>query len=365
MSLLDTLRSLFSQPARRFKYVHIPPERASSYRGTRGAALPEETYIRLWLSDSYIKEGNIFGTNVYPSAYSNVTLTSVEGAQKSIPNITGVNPEQLKTRGVFKAFTLTGLMPYRGETIKIESYLTIATGKDLFGETLKILEQLNDAAQGPATSALQAAGILKSGITTLLGAVDGQVRLGYAEEFTRQRLMPGYIAVIRLPEGGTPIEFEDERFSVVQDRLHYRYAQLSDARPSLFDSADYLLLQIEFQKEHDNWEAISTIKKPLDDACRAFLNDESQKGVELRKMTGIAILDSEFLTRADKRRVKAAAASYLDNDCTLLGGVRRGMEVPEAEGAKSLGVADEEAEPTRRSMQHGGGSDEFDEFLNL
>jgi hypothetical protein len=208
-------------------------------------------------------------------------------------------------------YRLTELMPFNGGVVEIETALLALRGADYLGTAIRILQQFSGLVSPPLGQAIALAENVASGTRDLLSATDGNVHLGFHQEFVAGGaggavLRPGYIAVI-LAEPG---QVNANELSVRDGQLLYQPAP--NAAVDHLSGYDYMLLRIEGRKERDDWR-LKTIQDPLDMATDALCEEppDEVKAAAYRTVALAATWRSPDLAKKDRRRVVQAIKAEL------------------------------------------------------
>lgn len=319
MSLLDKLKSIYSEDAQKRAYVWVP------YNHIENAGFPDEPlqsgkhYFRLWLAEMFLDKQVDWFRTWYPMAHS---LVSFQFGDQSvqIPHVAGASQlqnvsEENLDKMVSLNFPLTTLMPFNGGVVEIVAALLAMKGKDYIASVVKVMGDLSKLLVVPQLStALGLAMPIATGVLDLLGGGSGKMQLGMHQAFVGDAgdrntpmniLRPGYFAVI----DGNIQEYEASSFWIRQGRL-YRGSSLESSRP--FQEASHLLFHVEFRDKRDDWMSLKNIQDAYQEAIRQLGEEEPQKADLAIKRALVLIRTSPDLTRADRNRVAVAVREDFD-----------------------------------------------------
>jgi hypothetical protein len=148
------------------------------------------------------------------------------------------------------------LEPFNGGDVEIEAGLVAVKGEDDGKRLLKVLGDFRKVLAVPHLStALSYAGPLADGISELVGNANNRPVLRLHDTFNdANRLRPMHLVVVLAPEG----TLAKEKITVEGEQLRY------DGKP--LSGYDYLVFRIDAPAERDNWDSLSAIAEPYDDA---------------------------------------------------------------------------------------------------
>jgi hypothetical protein len=316
MSLLDKLKSIFTEDARKRAYVWIP------YDHIENADFPDEPlqsgkhYFRLWLSEMFLDKRVDWFREWYPMAH---TLVSFQFGDQNlqIPHVAGAGQlkdvtEENLNKMVSLNYQLTTLMPFNGGVVEIVAALLAMKGKDYIASVVKVMGDLSKLLVVPQLStALGVALPIASGVQDLLGGGSGKMQLGMHQAFVGDGgtganvLRPGYFAVI----DGNARDYTASAFWVREGRLH-RGSSLAASQP--FQDASHLLFHLELRDKRDDWMSLKNIQDAYQEAIRQLGEGEAEKAELAIKRAIVLIRISPDLTRADRNRVALAVREDYD-----------------------------------------------------
>ena len=188
--------------------------------------------------------------------------------------------------------TLTGLMPFRGGIVRINAALLAMQGTNSVKLLVDVLGEISTKLAVPQLSmALDFAKPLAQGVSALVGVTNGQMMLGLDSTLSGGDLQGGSYAIVF----ATPEEIRTADLSVTGKQLHLRGKPMS--------GRNYMLLRIERVDARDDFDSLSAIHEPYQQAIDLLTNGDlppAQKA--LKKAIGAALKSSD-LTDPDRRRV--------------------------------------------------------------
>lgn len=325
MSFLDWIRSGVQQQAVHLLREDIPRTRTDE-QVSDAPLKAGESYIRLWLSEMFLKHDQKWFRSQHPVAYSTVTLSVGSQPAVELANVAGplklpkLSEPQLG-KVVSLNFQLTPLLPFGGGTVQLAAGLLALAGDNKLLAFLGTMEQITGVVFGPQiSSALKIAEVVASGVDSLVQSAGGSIHLGMQDTFVSaggggNELRPGYIAVVLAPQG----QLDPAELWVKKGQLCHG-ANLAAATP--LDGFTYMLFRIEARTERDDWAQITSIAEPFDKAIQALGpgKDENQAKAYL----GTAIVtawQSSDLTSVDRRRVSKLLRDEFEAVRQSLGGL--------------------------------------------
>lgn len=299
MSLWDMFKSQFDKDNQQFTSFPIESGR------TRDKPAPVtiqagKTYFRLRLASVFLHKRVQGGKSWYPAVHSLVRF-DFAGQKVDVPNI--VDPtigSQKSGETILRDVSLTPAMPFSGGMISINVGLMAMEEENHVAGFIKVFGSFAEQLAVPQlSSAIKIAQPLASGLQELFGMGNGRLHLGLKQDFAAGQLTQGYVIIIRAAER-----------DLVKTRLWVRDLQLCEG-PSLddnkpFEEFDHLLLRVEVLTDRDDWDKLTFIDEPFQQALDALQggDDEAQKKADLFMQTALRrILKSPDLTQADRTRV--------------------------------------------------------------
>jgi hypothetical protein len=269
-------------------------------------------YFRLWLSEMFIrKEVKLFQT-WYPAVHSMVRFQFADLKDPvEIPNIadsTKVIKQDTPSGDVVAVdFPLTPLMPFSGGVVDLSAGLVGIKGANLLNSLIKVMSDFAGLLAVPQLSAaLSIAGPLANGVQELFSAGNGSLLLGLHRSWVgkgqtageRTELREGYFAVI----GATEQQVDTKKLWIVGDRLR-EGTSMKEGEHKAFTKYDHMLFKMDVLEQRDDWDKLTYIQQPFQQAIDALVDDEKEKADSYLRTAVVAALKSPDLTRADRRRV--------------------------------------------------------------
>jgi len=310
MSLLNTISGWIKKDRNEMLSFHFDDSHVvGTYKDTPAQA--GRHYFRISLVRMFLKKEVHLMKTWFPAAHSSV-LCKFGDTSREIPNIADTSKlfkEQQGGNVVATNFMLTPLLPFNGGEVTLVAGLFAMKGDDYLNKVITVMSDFAGLLQVPQLStAMHVATPLANGLETLFGANDGRMHLGYSnsfvgieegkshEEGTANYLREGYIAVVRVPAD----ELDRDKLWVVDDMLH-QGDSLTDNEP--YSEHDYILLRIELREERDDFDKLTAIKTPFDNALHALAEQDTEKANQQFRLCMVAAMGSAELTQADKIRV--------------------------------------------------------------
>ena len=352
MSLWDTLTGWIDKDREQFTYVRIDPSHVEAERPVVARSLEAGThYIRLRLANMYLKKETQWFSSWYPAVHSVVRFNFGDQTIE-VPNIadaTRVGMQQT-ARGdiIARNFMLTPTVPFNGGIVSLSAGLFALQGQNYLARFLKTLGNFAALLNIPQFSqALNLAQPLALGIQELFGPESAHLHLGLHDSFAEGELKAGYIAAVRTPRS----RLDANELWVVNDEL-CRGKSLAEARDASFEESDYMLFRVELFDKRDDWESLTSIQEPFQEAIKALHNPDSKKQAPQYMRTALLkAAQSPDLTSVDKRRVvERLIEKYRAMEIILSFSGAVGEEAPTLKqvmrGAMSAKTARDKGEPT-------------------
>lgn len=344
MNPFEKFKELIRKDADKRLLVHIPPQRA----GRDDDYVPLEAgrhYLRIWLSEMFLKHERVAATNWYPAVHSQVQL-QFGSQQVAIPTVADASRVGLNqnSRGdvIARNFLLTPLLPFNGGVVQVEAGLLGIQGENFLASFVQVLGEFSALLAVPQLSAaLNVAAPLANGVQRLFD--QGSLHLGLHSAFSAGE-QGGYYTAIRATEHDVDVS----QLHVVDGALRYG-VDAASSRP--FTGYDYMLLRLEVTEERDDWRQLDKIEEPYRQALEALSQFEEQKAQMLLVYAIVNALRAPELTTADRRRVTTELRKMFDQDREDIG-LGRLVEVEEspleraARNAMPAGDALKLGEPT-------------------
>lgn len=340
MSLWDTIRGAFDKDRQYFTYYRVPPQQVLDRRFEQRPVRAGLHYVRIWLSEMFLRKDVAYAQGIYPAVQSVVQM-SFGGAQPvEIPTIADLSRLGSQTAGpggdiIARNFPLTPTMPFVGGVVSLSAGMIALSGPNHIAAFIKALGGFASLLAVPQLStSLSLVAPLASGIQDLVGVGNGRLHLGLIETFTAETLQEGYIVVIR-----APVAQIDARTLWVERDIVW-YGESPGARTPL-STADHMLFRVEIFTERDDWDSLTAIAAPYQEALSALAAQDERRATEALRAAILAAFRAPELTQAHrrvvieelKRRYAGAAHQLLAGPVAFSGGDEEGP------GAASLGAA--------------------------
>jgi hypothetical protein len=267
MNLIQWLVNRWQSESVHNTYLWIPDGNVQTHSG--GALTPApvkagEQYYQIWLAEMFLRYRREWGSAWYPTVMASIQLKFGNKSQE-ITHVAGESTlkdfKMSDVSCVALNHPLTTVLPFNGGSIEMEAALLSMQGKSDVKSLIKVLGSFSKLLVVPQLSAaLAVAQPLADGVAELVGATDARPELrmhdawGGAEGVNPNILRAGYFAVISAKDGEIPAS---ELF-VRGDRL-YRNA-------GAMEGYDYMLFRVDVSGTRDDWDSITTISGPYEDA---------------------------------------------------------------------------------------------------
>ncbi|HEY1295288.1 MAG TPA: hypothetical protein VGJ60_19590 [Chloroflexota bacterium] len=315
MTLWDSLKHLRDRDADKLLYVRIAPERVDRARDGQTVQAGRH-YLRFRLVEMYLKKRVEWFQSWYPAVHSVVRFDF--GARRiEVPFIADATRLAVSRTGaediVARNFLLTPAVPFNGGTVDLDAGLMAMHGANYLGDFVKILGNFAGVLAVPQLSAvLTVAEPLAAGIQDLLSSVGDHLHLGLHESYAAQELIPGYFAVVRATEH----QVDPAQLWVRGDQLRYGRSE-GESEP--LQSCDHMLFRLETFEQRDDWESLTDIYAPFQDARRALRDFDEQRASFFLRTALVRALEAPELTAADRRRVIATLKEQFELEKTTFG----------------------------------------------
>ncbi|MDC7675146.1 hypothetical protein [Asticcacaulis machinosus] len=279
----------------------------------------ERHYVRLWLSELFLRQNNVWFTTRYPLVYSLVQTTYADKTQE-FSNVSGKNALEIPQSKINKTipfnYPLTPLIPFRGNTIGLDCGLVSMKADDLVKAFAGVLSDIaSKASSAPAGEMIKLTASVAEGIQNLLGAGAAVPKLYFHQSFTASGgaapLKSGYIFLSEKTAGSVP----PEKLWMTPDGLRFGDTQenLSTLPPQ-----DYMVLHVQCVEKRDDYTSFSYIKQPFDAALDAKYAGSEEQAKALLGQALKAVRTSLDFTNTDRARiVKALNDSYVEGALPL------------------------------------------------
>jgi hypothetical protein len=303
MSLLTKLTQLLKPAQQQYIDEPIPADRVNRPVGSTAAAA-EAHYFRFKVAQMFLKNKATVLQTWYPAVHS-VIQCSFGTNTIELPNVadtTRLMPQATKSGDIVaKNFLLAPLLPFKGGAVGLAAGLFAVQGQNQLKEFIGVMGGFAKLLAVPQiSSVLNVAGPLADGVQALVGG-DG-LHLGYHNSYVGaggdgNPLTPGYFAVIRATD-----QKLRQRLLVVNDEL-WEGDSLSDPQRKPFTQADFILLHLDIRDTRDDFNELTSIANPYDEAIKALGEKEFERADTKIRLALVNALTADELTKADRRRV--------------------------------------------------------------
>ena len=310
MGLFDWLGGRVDQVARQRARIVIPDAQnlTTTKKGTQAVA--EQHYVRIWLSEMFLKSNNVWFTSRFPLVYSLVGL-QYAGKNLELANVSGKNRFEIKQpdldRSILRDYPLTPLLPFRGGTIEIDCGLVSMQAGNLVQSFAGVVSDLAGKLNAPQVAAI--VGIAESvagGVQQLLGAGEAETMLYIHDTFDANDLRDQFILLSGKRQADVPPHTIWVTDAGVRQGVNF-------ANLTQLDPQDFIVLRIEVAEERDDWRSLTAISEPLEAATEAQFGGEDNKAKLLINQAKLATIKSPDLTRRDMQRVIAGIDKELQS----------------------------------------------------
>lgn len=308
MSLFDFLGKLVREDATHNTQIRVDPRHVTIPGRPAISPEAERHYVRIWLSEMFLRENSKWFTQRYPLTYSLVALDYANQASKEFSNVSGKNRLDIKQtnlgRSLLLNYPLTPLLPFRGGTIAIDCGLVSMEASNAITKFAGVVSEFAGKLGGAQVSAVaDLAGPIAASVQDLLGAGKAVSKLYYHNVFSAggggTPLTSGYILLSELQEG----KLEASKLWVTNDGIRTG-PNATELAP--LPAHDYLLLQVECTGERDDYRSFSYISEPFNDALEAKSDGDDSKAKILLTQAKSAVRKSPDFTDADRKRIRLA-----------------------------------------------------------
>ncbi len=270
------------------------------------AMTPNDSYLRVWLSELFLAKERAWGTDRIPAVQASVRL--LFGGPRPRTFATLAQPKVTAGHGVSEDYQLTELLPYRGQSVEVQAGLYEILGTNNLLTALAIVTDFASLVTPPVSAVLAVVDKVASGIEKVIEAnaadpvlaLYGTLAAPGAGPGVPQELKPGWLAVVRAAEDELPaaaLHLNDE------GRLCRDGKRLT--------GFDYLVLRIEGRRERDDWRT-SDLDLAVSSAVYARDLGRAEEYQRLRAEALSKIYLSADLTPPQRRQVAKAVQEELD-----------------------------------------------------
>jgi hypothetical protein len=337
MTLWDSLIQLVQREAQHLDQPVLLPDHNVPAPADLTSLAGGDGYFQVWVVQMFLKNDRAWFKSWYPVVQSLTQMrfgdlqNPLEIAQVAGPgHLRNVDLEHLD-RVVQMDLPLTPLLPFSGGTVQIEAGLVAMKSSDLLRRFLDVMGAFAKLLVVPQVSTvLNVADAVSSGVNQLLGIGDSQMVLGLNRTFEsaggggHNDLRPLYMVVFNAPTGTYP----PEKLWIKESKL---LCGPSLALAQEVTGVDYMVLRVETRRYRDDWDSLSSISGPFNEAIEALSKGSPQAEAEadaLIKTAAYGALTSPDLAARDRSQVaRAIWKRYEEYKISLFGG-QRSLEEP-------------------------------------
>lgn len=313
MSMAEWFARLLKRDAEHYICTTIPPQN-TDIPVERKPLRAEQSYVRLWLAEMFLKDDRVLFREFVPVVHTSVRLTFGDKPSQELPYIAGPQNIGLGTTlgvGVQLNHALTNQLPYRGGLIEVAAGLLAYKKKDFFQSFSEVLHDVTGILKvGQLSTVLAVADVAIDGIQNLIGATDKNVHLLYFQGFGGSaddggsELTSGYTAIIRATEK----QLTTANLYVAGDRLRYGGSSES-AKP--LEGYDYMLLKAEVSETRNDLINFNVFQDLLKNAIREGIRDRAAGEAIVRTAATVAWACPDLIM-ADRLRVATIIKDVFD-----------------------------------------------------
>ena len=305
--LFDWLGKMVREDAVHRTNIRISPDHVIGDDEPVLTAKAEEHYIRIWLTEMFLRDNGSWFTKRYPLTYSLISLNAA-GQSKEYANVSGKNKLEIKQtnlgQSVLVNYPMTPLLPFRGGTVEMDCGLVSMVASNIIQKFTGVVSDFaGKLGQAQISAGIDLAAAVAASVQDLLGAGDAVSKLYYHNAFAAgsggDPLTSGYILLSERPEG----EIDAGTLWITPSGVRQGYdpASLSALRPQ-----DYMLIRIEVRADRADYRSFDYIKQPFDAALDAKDEGDDAKGRVLLAQARGAVNRSPDFTATDRKRIRAA-----------------------------------------------------------
>lgn len=315
MGLFNWLGSQINRNAQQSARIQIADERNLTGKQIGMRATAEQHYIRLWISELFLRHDQTWFTSRFPLAYSVVGL-DYGGQTAEIANVSGKNKFNIQQpdlgRSILRDYPLTPLLPFRGGTIELDCGLVSMQANNVLEKFAGVVSDIAAKMNQPfASEMVGIAGSIAAGVQGLLGAGNTSTVLYVHQAFQADTLESGYTYLSSKKQA----EVKANEIWITPEGVR---TGTSEASLRELDPQDYLVIKLEVRDSRDDFLSMKIIEEPLNAAIEADQLGESDKAKLLLAQAKRAALNSNDLTRLDKVRIMKG----IDAEFAAPGGLR-------------------------------------------
>jgi hypothetical protein len=303
MTLWNTLTNFLKPAQQQYIDQPIPADRVDRPVGTT-AASAEAHYFRFKVAQMFLRDKAKLLQTWYP-AVNSVIQCSFGTNTIELPNVADTTRLLAQTTAsgdiIARNFLLAPLLPFKGGAVGLAAGLFAVKGENQMKDFIGVMSGFAKLLAVPQiSSALNVAGPLADGVQALVGG--GGLHLGYHNSYVGtggngNLLAPGYFAVVRSTD-----QKLRPRLLVVNDEL-WEGTSLTDPQRRPYTAEDFILLHLEVRETRDDFNELTSIANPYDDAIKALGDRELERADSKIRLALTNALTADELTKADRRRV--------------------------------------------------------------
>lgn len=317
MSWLDTIKGWFDKDStklivKRLDSTHVDRQLSDAHTEVG------KHYFRLRLTEMFLRKEVQAGSTWYPAVHSHVRC-QFGNQVVDIPNVadaTRVGMQQnAQGHVIARNFMLTPTLPFNGDVVILDAGLLSLQGANHLNKFIGVLSNFANLLAVPQFSlVLNIAQPLANGLQDLFSAGTSSMHLGFHDAYSAEELKPGYIAVIKAPHNTVDLN----ALWVVSDEL-CKGTGLDARQHAPFEDFDHMLFRIEVFENRDDWEKLTSIDGPRQEAIKALGDNDLDKARYHIQRARIQALLIPELTKADRRRVIDALNTEFEQNKESLG----------------------------------------------
>jgi hypothetical protein len=352
MGLLANIKKLLSGDARteaeKLTFGRIPASNVS-WEHDPTPREPGTAYYQLWLQEMWLRYSREWLSEFTPVVYTVVTLSFGDAQSVEIPASLGEFKFDGEIDNIDHAlklnYPMTPQLPFNGGVVEIDAALVALETEDGLDELINAVTDLSGVLAVPQLSAVvSVAAPVANTLNALLGQSAKRLALGLHQSFkhgSEEQLCAGYYVAL------SSADAIDVSQLSVSDEGRLCWTQSGEAVREF----DFMLFRLETSSERDDLDKLSNIfdsmEKARAAAAGAVTVPERMPEAKAWLTTAcLTALESDDLTRVDRRRVPLALRQQFDDDLLALGLVGDGAGVDEPVAAATINdlVAEQTAE---------------------
>jgi hypothetical protein len=332
MPAFSWFKDRFRREDEHYIYHAIPAAHVSYQDGSAADDHPlvaGQDYFRVWLVEMFLKNDRDWFSAWYPAVLSAVSF-QFGGNPQVVSNVISQSkqkdllPKDLGSSDLNKFLAMnremTGLLPFNEGTVTVDAALVAMQGNNDVKELIKALGSFGSILALPQLSAVvKIAAPLADAIGSLVGATHAAFMTGNSQTFSEKggggdaTLRAGYYTMLDAKDS----DLSRDKLWVVSDRLQYGDTAAASKPLTGFN---YILVRIEHRETRDDWDSLSSIHTPYQNALNALqTGNVDQAQVHLKSAIAAALAAPELTKKVDRRRVVEALRARFEEDKQNLG----------------------------------------------